>query len=672
MAAIITKKDEMVEYIDSNPNERITAPVNTIFWRHDLTYYTIHPVTNVMTKIDAPFIKDKKYEVPFYKGYKFIYSHLDECWIKLSNDSTNTGWMFLRYAPPTTTNIGGTVPPVPPVPPTPPSPCCSGSTFCGIFTGSFIIENVIGSNLTGSFYIISGSTSGSGSGSYSGLIGLPTDGYYGNTPDDNAAGIEEGDRVEDAFDKVDVVLGKLIPPRPPKLSTKTLTIPGSYSARRSGLTDLYTNVCNTPSPLIQLAGGMVATNAFTDGDVGALSAICGLSQISQSVVGVATLTTGSDVGTYGQLQITSDVDYYAGQTGKQGFWNVLLAQMYGSTIPTNVGPWYARLVHSTSGATPYITFYVDSPPTPSNLAATVFASGVNYISGVPALVGGTNSAMISFSGSANNTIGNFYNATQIFTFGGTGVSTTSLPLPIAPSSGSLQSTNGSVLVNDGAVTENASFTLTAYNSAGGTTSHTISNTRVRMDSALESRVKSGVGEYPTTYGSAFDKMETLTTVGNEELQFLNGQFQYPTGNYTTAVPVAGPDYTSVPTGSYQSMRWTTINLGSGTSFKNVQLTFNGDSGTFNGGGLPMSNFKLYVRVDGSIPSIGWVDGNAAYAGIGNPTNNGEAALAVNTSAPPTIRVVTFGTAIKTGNVIVRVGIPEGSSRKFGSISMTLS
>ena len=86
---------------------------------------------------------------------------------------------------------------------------------------------MIGSNLTGSFYIISGSTSGSGSGSYSGLIGLPTDGYYGNTPDDNAAGIDEGDRVEDAFDKVDVVLGKLIPPRPPKLSTKTLTIPGS-------------------------------------------------------------------------------------------------------------------------------------------------------------------------------------------------------------------------------------------------------------------------------------------------------------------------------------------------------------------------------------------------------------------------------------------------------------
>jgi hypothetical protein len=120
------------------------------------------------------------------------------------------------------------------------------------------------------------------------------------------------------------------------------------------------------------------------------------------------------------------------------------------------------------------------------------------------------------------------------------------------------------------------------------------------------------------------------------------------------------------------MRWATFDLGAFTNFKNVQLTFNNSYGFVSdplGGNI--TNMEIYVRVNGSIPTNGWVDGNKAYSGIGDPTNNGDPALAVDTNAPVNVRKVTFGTQIKTGNVIVRIGIPAGDAKKFGSVTPTI-
>jgi hypothetical protein len=87
----------------------------------------------------------------------------------------------------------------------------------------------------------------------------------------------------------------------------------------------------------------------------------------------------------------------------------------------------------------------------------------------------------------------------------------------------------------------------------------------------------------------------------------------------------------------------------------------------------MSSFALYARVDGATPTVGWVDGNAAYPGVGNPTNNGDAAMDFTLSnVTAGLKVVVFGTAPKTGTVYARVGIPVGSTKSFTSISMTAS
>lgn len=517
--------------------------------------------------------------------------------------------------------------------------------------------------LTASFVNNTGNT-GSGY-----LVGIPVDGYYGPGTTGSIANIQSGDRVEDALDKVENILFKLSPTRPPNLSTKTLLLSSGYTANLQGTNTTITSaVTNNQTPTFTLAGGMVVGNAFSDGDQGQLTA-----SVDSTNIGSRQLTPSSDVGTYGALQITSDADFYAGVSGKAGFWNALLAQIVTTESITTVGPHTAQLQHTQTGNTPAFTFYIDDPVSPTGVTGTVVATGSVYISGVPALVGGQSGSSITLSATASNTVGRFYNSTRIFQGSGTGISTGNYSLPTSPMSESVQSASRVFSINVGSQSENASFTVTAFNSIGTSVSSTISNTHIRIDSVLDpsNRVRSGINQYPVSgsgfgdFGGMFQSSESLVS-SNEELQLLNGQYRYPTGTYTGSLPIPGPDYTTVTPGIYNNIRWVTFNMGTITNKANVRIDF---SNTVGFGSVLLSNFALYVRVNGSTPTNGWVDGNAAYPGTGNPTNNGDAALAVANSTT-TSKLVTFGTAVKTGTVFVRIGIPAGDTKRFGGITIT--
>ena len=548
------------------------------------------------------------------------------------------------------------------------SDTASYSINAGTASYAVTASYLLGQSPTSSYALSAGLIDNTGNTGSGYLVGIPVDGYYGPGTTGSIANIQSGDRVEDALDKVENILFKLSPARPPNLSTKSLLLTGAYTANLQGTnTTISSRVTNNQTPTFQLVGGMVVGNAFSDGDQGQLSA-----SIDGTSVGSRLLTPASDVGTYDALQITSDADYYAGQAGKAGFWNALLAQIVTTTPITDVGPHTAQLQHTQTGNTPAFTFYIDDPITPSGVIGSVSASGVVYVSGVPALTAGST---ITLEATASNTVGRFYNSTHIFRGSGIGISAGDYSLPSSPLSESIQSSVRSFTVNGGSQTENASFTVTAYNSIGGSSAYTITNTGIRMDSALDpaNRVRSGIGHYPISgsgfgdFGIPFQPSESLVST-NEELQLLNGQYRYPTGNYTSAVPVAGPDYTIVNVGVYNNFRWVTLNMGSITNKANIRIDF---SNTFGFGAVILSNFSLQVCVNGSTPTAGWVDGNAAYSGTGNPTNNGDAALAVANSTT-TSKLVTFGASVKTGVVFVRIGIPAGDTKRFGGITITAS
>jgi hypothetical protein len=536
-------------------------------------------------------------------------------------------------------------------------------------TGSFVVTaSGALSNSTASYALTASYMKNQGTSSGY-IIGNAMDGFYGPGSTGSVANIQEGDRVEDALNKIDDILFKLAPARPPNLSTKSLTLGGIYTANLAGTNTAITTVTTDTTPLFTLSGGMTSSNAFGDGDAGELSA-----SLNGTTIGSRLLSAADDSGSYGDLGITLDIDYYLGQAGKAGFWKALLAQVNVSSPIATVGPHSASLKHTTTGQTPDYIFYIDTPVTPTAVTGSVVASGVTYISGVPALVGGVSASAILLSATASNTVGRFYNTTRIFQGSGTGVTAANFTLPSSPASGSIQSGSRSYTVNASSTTENASYTVTAYNSFGTTATNTITNTRIRMDSTVDpsTRVRSGQGHYPTSgslasqYAGAFDSTTSLSGSGSEELQMLNGQFQYPTGNYTGSVPVAGPNYSSVPTGSFNNFRWVTFNMGSIVNKANIQVNFSNTTGFTT---VVLTNFQLGVRVEGSTPTAGWVDGNVAFPGVGDPTNNGDAALVI-ASSTATSKLVTFGTAVKTGTVFVRVGIPLGDTKKFGGITIT--
>lgn len=484
--------------------------------------------------------------------------------------------------------------------------------------------------------------------------------YYGATVTSSVAGIVSADRVEDALNKVELILEKLAPAKPPMLSTRTLTLAGTYTALRETTGASISTIYFGSTPIFSASG------QFGDGDAGSLTAsIDGVNVGSTAIQASPT----SNVGTYGWLQITNNDDYYFGQAGKAGFWRGLLAQI-NTSGQTTVGPHSASLSHSTTGKTPDYIYYIDDAVTPSSISGQASGSGFSYVSGVPALVGGQNSAKITFSATGSGTVGRFYNSTRIFSVSGTGVTTSNfaLPTPSTAVSASVQMASLALNVNAGTTGNNPSYTVTAYNSRGITNTGNISTT-FHIDSTLDTsnRVTSGQGQYPSSgYGSAWTSTQDLSSAGQEELQMLNGQYQYPTGNYTSYTP-AGPNYSSLPAVTFNTVRWVTFSLGSQTNIQNVQVTFNSPT-NFGGTAIVSSGWYLEVKVDGVT---GWVDGNAAYPGVGSPINNGDAALDV-ASSNGTVKKVTFGSTPRTGVILVRVGFTSAATYKFGSITTTLS
>lgn len=490
-----------------------------------------------------------------------------------------------------------------------------------------------------------------------GPLGLPTDGAYGGILG-AIAGVAAGDSIEDAFDKVETTLGLLVPAKPQNLSAVIMTLTPNYTAREESTGTIRTTVTNSTSPTVEAAD-------FYDGKAGTLTA-----EIDNILVGTRVLVVGSDVGSYGSLNITDDSDPYVGQAGKEGFWKQLTADIT-PTTPVTVAPHTFEMIHSVSG-TSVLIVYVDNPTVPSISGATGTSTAVaSYTSGVPHLNTG---GIIVLAGSANNAVSKFYNQNKIVSISGSTIASQDYLPVVPPLEGASVpfSLNAPVLASTYA--ETAQFTATVYNSKNDPVSLVV-NTSIRVDSTSnEIRVESGVGQYPTsgTYGGVFSSVAPITPT--EELQMINNLYQFPPQvDYSTRYPV-GPDYSTITGGTYSLMRWVTFDMGRLTSEVGFAITINNAisfNGSIFGVDALQSNFAFYAIVvsemGGDIPTVGWIDCNAGYPGVGTPTNDGDPALVIG-SSHGTMKTVTFGTAL-TGRLYVRMGIPQGNGKKFSGVTL---
>jgi hypothetical protein len=539
----------------------------------------------------------------------------------------------------------------------------------------------------------SGSSGGQGlqGNAFNDIGGVPTDGSWA----DGIFSWTGTTLILDAFDDINEFLKNYTTETPSSIPSNILTIEmkNGFSARwyDSGsledyvFTDQELPVVRSTKAFRSYESGIVNGYADFNGDNQSTSN----HTVSATVHPPATnyIVTGDDLSLY----LEKD-DAFSGDENLEGkLFNVYTYELSktgsflaaSDTIVNIMGIEYNSF-HGYGNAE--INFYVEqigSSPTLTSISVNgVWTS--KYVSGVPVLQEGD---IINFSFDAENCVGYFYHKDHIVKVLGPNVDEKLLPQTDPSCTTSLPFTALTEVVNftdaEAIVSENAfntsltqTFDLSVHNAKGtgtiGKTDITTSSYKIFIDDIsqeLNNRYSSGTGLYPTTgYGNIYNYAKTQESLyANEELQMWCGSYRYPDGDYTSAdMNASGPDYTG-----FNGIRWATFNLGEIENQKYVTFLIKNATNIKQDfvDGIKMSdNLYLQVRVDGSSPTLGWVNANVAYNPIivQNPTNDGDAALDVGNSNA-TLRRVTFGEESKSGTVHIRIGFNELGNVEFSDI-----
>jgi hypothetical protein len=515
--------------------------------------------------------------------------------------------------------------------------------------------------------------------------------------------------ILDAFDDINKFLLNQIESQPSmmpsnQLNDNTIEAQNGFSARWYDTGLVEANVFTDQElPIIQ---SITPFRSYENGEIFGYSDFNG-SLDSTSVYNVGPslhppATNINETGSVLSLDLVKN-DAFAGNEDLEGkFYNVFTFELAktGAVLPASDTIQYMMGIEydsSFGNTTAELEFYVEQI-TAAPLLSSIDIKGVwtsKYVSGVPVL---EEADIVKFSFDAENCVGYFYHKDHIVKILGPYVNQKLLPqtdssctssLPFTALSQIVQFTDAEsdIIAGSSSTSLTQTFNLTVHNAKGvGTTgiqnvtSVTTSSYKIFIDDVSDEagvRYTSGIGTYPTSgYGNLYDSsqsQEDLTTGGNEELQLFCGVYQYPSQDFSgsdmvdiSSVNVSGPDYSGL-TGT----RWATFNLGTISDQKYVNLVIKGATGIFqdlDNGTTFSNNITLQVRVDGSSPTLGWVDANEAYNPISleNPTNDGDPALDLGSSTP-TIRRVTFGQLAKSGTIHVRIGIDETSGVTFTNI-----
>ena len=380
---------------------------------------------------------------------------------------------------------------------------------------------------------------------------------------------------------------------------------------------------------------------------------------------------GSDgnAGTDGGLTIVSDTDPYAGEQGRELFWEQLTARVQSTSALTAGSTVNYTLTHSSTGSAS-LDFFIDQPNTGASLSVSgesvdtsAATAAKGFISGVPTF---TNGSTVAVSCTVNGAVTKAYNSTKICTMSGSVVNTKNVP-PEADTYNegdtitlsAVDVTIGNNKFSDGDFT----IALKGVNSkgtAGDATNLTVPG-RVDTKSSESSRITSGSGQYPSSgYGDAYDSTQSL--LNNEELQLKNGKYEYPSVDYSSNA-LAGPNYSTI-TGT----RYVTFAAGTASSALDGVVTINASPLSANAENATVTDgIDMYMKIEGAT---GWFNINTGpnYSS-GNLSADGDRPLLYNGSSTTT-KALAWGTVPLSGQVYVRLGLPAGSNIKITGASFS--
>ena len=501
-----------------------------------------------------------------------------------------------------------------------------------------------------------------------GGIGVIGDAEDGNYTDGIFTDFTPNNPIVTAIDRFNEIFLLLAPTPPGNWNNAISSISftnTSYSPRALTSGSTVTNMYTSTTPTLTDSDS-VSTGSNARVETAGLT----FSLIDQgATVETVTLSgTATTLKNTGNIRHSASTDPYTGVSGQSGFWTGITDFSLAGTLPT-ISPSSSQrtlqLYHPGTDSPETFSYYIDSPLTVSIISITASVpSMTSYISGVPTLTTSNTITAIGFS--VSNVSSYFYAATSVYQINaGLIAGSTGDPDSIPTSygqTGSVSGKSGAVLTSQ---FSDLSFTFTvrgrnSIGTYGSNTTFTSTSHRVDTVSNESSRKTSGSGSYPASgYNGVYDSSQSLVGTYTEELQLRNGIYLYPTINYTS---VGGPNYSSA-----SGTRWVTFNVGTFTNNSAFTLNFVSSSGISTSTGV--TGLLVEVKIEGSSF---WVDGDSAYAGVGNPgsTVDGVASVVV-ASSTATARRITFGSVTHTGSIIVRIGITgSGTGIQFSSVTAT--
>ena len=538
-------------------------------------------------------------------------------------------------------------------------------------------------------------------------MGANTAGYLVS----NAVTLTTTTTVTDGIAQLNFVLGKLVPPSPPTFpGTSTLSLSTSVTTGR--ITN-FTQTDNSGWGNLSVAAGtsVSATRVATyaagtitnvgPGDSGVVTAY-----FNGAAAGSATLSTGSQNGTYANLIISADQDYNnVVPAVTAGFWESFSASLSGNTVPAGWNR--AQIVDTAGSPTNTITWYYDSSapgtPTFSNTSIALSSNSSTYTSTVPhfnsstsfrikgnvsRLSGDTYPVSISSGSStmASASAGGAFAAPTVITYTGAGV-TVPLARNLYVSSGSayfettsaittgfsssasgpsLSVNNNYATGSSGALIVSGTPTIlykTGTSSAMEETAVTFGST-VGTGSGSASRIiNPGSADNPAYTASASLFNSQTSTLEVYDATIVAAVLKHDQTNYSTGYLPVGPNLSSGRSGAqYFTFRFVRTSV----SKFNIKFT-----GTIAGlwVALPGSG------IDTSSTLNGWLTMDTAYAGAGQPGagtggngSNGCAlggVVTLNSSVTNHSKTCTFGTvsssSTATNEIYVRIKLTSGQT-----------
>jgi len=186
------------------------------------------------------------------------------------------------------------------------------------------------------------------------------------------------------------------------------------------------------------------------------------------------------------------------------------------------------------------------------------------------------------------------------------------------------------------------------------------------------------GENPSFSWFNVEKYENeKSIISTQDLQIIAGKYQYPPNVDYSKYEPSGPNYSNSNLGllgdpiGIHYYRYATFYLGRIHNKNSITILINNIENF--GDDVIIPNFKFYVKVLSSNDNTdteldNWIDGNSFNDNIQNPDGINYNSALHNTSTVSK-RIITFGSVYRTGDIIVRIGIPRTSPKKFGSINL---